>query len=165
MYLLKEEIVSGFKLRKWTDLTAETDKKNKCCVTMRPFTNLIDNNACTLYDVYAGKNNEQSVNIILKLDSQAAIDMIKLTAGSNEKYWPTKVNFYFDNSLTDIKASSKTADKSFTEKTQNGVYAFEFIPQSAQYVRIEILESDNPYMGDTITSVITEIAVNGISIN
>lgn len=156
LYLLQDNV--------WTDFTADADKEAKCCVTMRPFTNLIDKDPCTLYDVYAGKNNEQSVNIILDLNSQAAIDMIKLTAGSNEKYWPTKVNFYFDNNLTAIKKYGRAADKSFTAKTEDGVYSFEFIPQSARYVRIEIAESDNPYMGDTIISVISEIAVNGISI-
>ena len=139
---------------------------NKVCVETRPIRNMLDADTNTLLDLYAGKNNEQTINILFALDSVSAIDNITLTAGSNSKYWPSKLNYYFGNSEKEL-LSSNTPAKSFVGKPEGGVYSYDFLPKQIQYIRVEIAESDNPYFAeftDKIISVISEIAVNGMSV-
>ncbi len=136
---------------------------NKLCVGKRPLKNMIDADTSTVLDLYAGENNKQSINILFSLEYLAAIDNISLTAGSNEKYWPSKLNYYIGTDENEV-LSSKTPAGTIDGKPENGVYSYDFIPQTARFVRLEITESQNPYMGDRIISVISEIAVNGINI-
>lgn len=136
---------------------------NKLCVGKRPLKNMIDADTSTVLDLYAGENNKQSINIVFSLEYLAAIDNISLTAGSNEKYWPSKLNYYIGTDEKDV-LTSKTPAGTIEGKPENGVYSYDFIPQTARFVRLEITESQNPYMGNRIISVISEIAVNGINI-
>lgn len=136
---------------------------NKVCVETRSLKNLIDADTNSLLDLYAGKNNEQTINILFSIDSISAIDNITLTGGSNSKYWPSKLNYYFGDSEKEV-LSSNTPVKSFTGKPEGGVYSYDFLPKQIQYIRVEIAECDNPYYTDKIITVISEISVKGLTV-
>lgn len=126
---------------------------------------IADGDYDTHYDFLGGKNNIESINLVIDLEKLIAIDRISILAGSNYKYWPSKLNFYADDDQKAIFAEDSKPIKSFTELSDDGNYEYTFASKLARFVRIEILETHNPYYRDMIMAVISEIAVNGIGVS
>ena len=132
----------------------------------RPVKNMVDGNISTVTDLYNGVQNQKSINLLIDLEDLKAIDSITFAAGSSEDYWPTKLNFYFSRSDTEMFAKTATPNKAFTSKTEDGKYVYNFLPQYARYVRIEVLESNPKYYQaeNMILTVISELRVDGLQI-
>ncbi|MBQ8203700.1 MAG: hypothetical protein IJZ75_05410 [Clostridia bacterium] len=130
----------------------------------------LDNDYATVGDLFGGKDNEESLNIMFDLGTLNSVDSFTFRAGSSADYWPEKLNFYFGTD--DIELFSKDAKpaKAWVSKTddENGLYTYDFVPQVAQYVRIEILECSHEYYqrfgGGKMLIVISELAVNGLEL-
>ena len=129
--------------------------------------NALDNDPDTVFDFYGGKNGEESLNMLIDMGTLNSIDNIQILGGSSEQYWPDEINFYFSTDDLDLYTEKAVPAKKWTSKSQDGVYSFDFVPQIAQYVRVEILRSDDTIYsaaeyGDKIATVLSEIQVNGL---
>ncbi len=129
--------------------------------------NALDNDPDTVFDFYGGKNGEESLNMLIDMGTLNSIDNIQILGGSSEQYWPDEINFYFSTNDLDLYTEKAVPAKKWTSKSQDGVYSFDFVPQIAQYVRVEILRSDDTIYsaaeyGDKIATVLSEIQVNGL---
>ncbi|MBQ8203841.1 MAG: hypothetical protein IJZ75_06135 [Clostridia bacterium] len=132
-----------------------------------PLRKAFDNDNDSVYDLFGGKNGEESVNILLDLGTLNAIDDITLVGGSTKDYWPDELNFYFgDDSVALFDKDAKPA-KSWTQSVDDAYFTYEFVPQVAQYVRIEFLRGENEVYSqyfDHIGAIIGEIQVNGLEL-
>lgn len=132
-----------------------------------PITKAFDNDNDSVYDMFGGKNGEESVNILLDLGTLNAIDDITLVGGSDKEYWPDELNFYFgDDSVALFDKDAKPA-KSWTQSVDDAYYTYDFVPQVAQYVRMEFLRGEHEVYSqyfDHIGAVIGEIQVNGLEL-
>ena len=132
-----------------------------------PINKAFDNDYDSVYDLFGGKNGEESISMLLDLGTLNAIDDITLTAGSDPEYWPDEMNFYFgDDAVALFDKDAKPAQK-WTESTEDGIFTYEFVPQVAQYVRIEVVRAEHPVYAqyfDHIATIIAEVKVNGLEL-
>lgn len=132
-----------------------------------PINKAFDNDNDSVYDLYGGKNGEESVNILLDLGTLNSIDGITLVGGSESVYWPDEMNYYFgDDEAALFQKDAKPAQK-WMQSTADGVFTYEFVPQVAQYVRIEFVRAEDPVYSqysDAIATIIGEIQVNGLEL-
>ena len=132
-----------------------------------PIQKAFDNDHDTVYDIFGGKNGEESVNILLDLGTLNSIDDITLVAGSEPEYWPDEMNYYFgDDSVALFDKDAKPAKK-WVSSTENGVFTYEFVPQVAQYVRIEFVRCEDPVYSqyfDYVSAIIAELGINGLEL-
>lgn len=168
-----------------------------------PVDSIFDNNDETIMDLYYGKNNEVSMNMVFNMGGLQSIDRIAFYAASTWDYWPTKLRFYFGDREEDVWGD-EAIDKSWTltkppkdvmlewqKRTgntegadtylpteeylrengytitdiKNGLYEYDIVPKTAQFVRIEILEGDNHnYTSDKVLGVMRSIQINGFSL-
>ena len=132
-----------------------------------PINKAFDNDNDSVYDLYGGKNGEESVNILLDLGTLNSIDGITLVGGSESVYWPDEMNYYFgDDEVALFQKDAKPAQK-WMQSTADGVFTYEFVPQVAQYVRIELVRSEVPVYSqhsDAIAAIISEIQVDGLEL-
>lgn len=130
----------------------------------------LDNDYSTVGDLFGGKDNKESINILFDLGTLNAVDSFTFRAGSSSDYWPEKLNFYFGTDDIALFANDTKPAKAWVNKTndENGIYTYDFVPQVAQYVRIEILECSHEYYqrfgGEKMLTVISELAVNGLEL-
>ena len=129
--------------------------------------NALDNDPDTVFDFYGGKNGEESINMLIDMGTLNSIDNIKILGGSSEQYWPDEINFYFSTNDLDLYSEKAVPAKKWTSKPADGVFSFDFVPQIAQYVRVEIVRSDDTIYsaekyGNKIATVLSEIQVNGL---
>ncbi len=129
--------------------------------------NALDNDPDTVFDYYGGVNGEESLNMIIDMGTLNSIDNVTILGGSSEKYWPDEVNFYFGTNDLDLFSEKAVPAKKWTTKAADGVFNFDFVPQIAQYVRVEIVRSDDTIYsyeryGNKIATVLAEIQVNGL---
>ena len=132
-----------------------------------------DGDEGSVADFYGGSlgnadgSGKVTYSFLMDLGNLMAIDSINFIAGSSEDYWPTEINFYFgeDNIelFNDVKPVKQFKTKSDAE---NGSYLYEFLPEIAQYVRIEVVESSHKHYDKTnfIATVVAEMQVNGLEI-
>ncbi len=128
----------------------------------------------TVADFYGGSlgnadgTGRETYSFLMDLGNLMAIDSINFIAGSSSDYWPTKVNFYFGEDDIALFGKDAVPAIKFTEKSssENGSYSYEFLPEIAQYVRIEVVESSHRYydMHNFIATVVAEIQVHGLEI-
>ncbi|MBQ6713979.1 MAG: hypothetical protein IJN15_00335 [Clostridia bacterium] len=130
----------------------------------------LDNDYTTVGDLFGGKDNKESINLVFDLGTLNSLDSFTFRAGSSADYWPSKLNFYFGTDDMELFAKDAVPAKVWKDKTddENGIYAYNFVPQVAQYVRIEILECSHEYYqrfgGEKMLTVISELAVNGLEL-
>ena len=129
--------------------------------------NALDNDPDTVFDFYGGKNGEETLNMLIDMGTLNSIDNIKILGGSSEQYWPEEINFYFGTNDLDLYSEKAVPAKKWTSKPADGVFSFDFVPQIAQYVRVEIVRSDDTIYslekyGNKIATVLAEIQVNGL---
>ena len=129
--------------------------------------NALDNDPDTVFDFYGGVNGEESLNMLIDMGTLNSIDNIQIWGGSSEKYWPDEINFYFGTNDLDIFSKEAVPAKKWTTKAADGIFNFDFVPQIAQYVRVEIVRSDDTIYsleryGNKIATVLAEIQVNGL---
>lgn len=127
----------------------------------------------TVADFYGGSlgnadgSGKVTYSFLMDLGNLMAIDSINFIAGSSEDYWPTEINFYFGEDNIELFNGAKPV-KEFKTKTdaENGSYLYEFLPEIAQYVRIEVVESSHEHYDKTnfIATVVAEMQVNGLEI-
>ena len=133
-----------------------------------PLSAALDGDEATVADIYNGKNNETSVNILIDLGTLNAVDNIDFISGSSSEFWPTKMNFYFGDDELSLFGKDVKPNATFNGKTsaENGSYSYTFLPQIAQYVRVEVVECKNEFFtkGDKVATVIADIMVNGLEI-
>ncbi len=132
-----------------------------------PLGKAFDNDNDSVFDLFGGKNGEESVSILLDLGTLNAIDDITLVGGSSREYWPDELNFYFGDDSVALFQKDAVPAKSWTQSVQDAYYTYEFVPQVAQYVRIEFLRGENENYTryfDHIAAVIGEIQVNGLEL-
>ncbi|MBQ6714218.1 MAG: discoidin domain-containing protein [Clostridia bacterium] len=129
--------------------------------------NALDNDPDTVFDFYGGKNGEESINMLIDMGTLNSIDNVMIQGGSSEQYWPDEINFYFGTNDLDLYSEKAVPAKKWTSKAQDGVFSFDFVPQIAQYVRVEIVRSDDTIYslekyGNKIATVLSEIQVSGL---
>lgn len=129
--------------------------------------NALDNDPDTVFDFYGGKNGEESLNMLIDMGTLSSIDNITILGGSSEQYWPDEVNFYFGTNDLDVASEKAVPAKKWTTKAADGTLSYDFVPQIAQYVRVEIVRSDDTVYskeeyGNKIATVLAEIQVNGL---
>ena len=136
--------------------------------------NAFDGEEGTVADLYGGSlgdkdgNDRVTINMLLDLGNLMAIDEIEFIAGSSKDYWPSELKFYAGED--DISLFGKDAEPLmvFDEKSdaENGSYSYNFLPKTAQYVRVEIVESTQQYYtkSNMILSIIAEMKVNGLEV-
>ena len=129
--------------------------------------NAVDNDPDTVFDFYGGKNGEESLNMLIDMGTLSSIDNITILGGSSEQYWPDEVNFYFGTNDLDVASEKAVPAKKWTTKAADGTFSYDFVPQIAQYVRVEIVRSDDTIYskeeyGNKIATVLAEIQVNGL---
>ena len=129
------------------------------------FENITDKNVDTVYDFMIGSKNKESFNMLLDLGGQSAVDKISLVNGSDEKYFPSKMNIYVSNDADEVLSVNATPTFSYTEATEDGVYEAEFLAKAAQYVRIEIVDNNCDYYDDYILTVISELGIYGLDVS
>ena len=133
-----------------------------------------DNDIETVSDFYGGSHGKadgsgkETYSFLMDLGNLMAIDKIEFIAGSTPDYWPTKINFYFGNDEVALFGKDAVPVKTFGQKTdlEDPSFSYEFLPEIAQYVRIEVVESSHRYydMHDYIATVVGEIQVKGLEI-
>ncbi|MBQ6714312.1 MAG: hypothetical protein IJN15_02045, partial [Clostridia bacterium] len=132
-----------------------------------PFYKAFDNDYDTVYDLFGGKNGEESVSILLDLGTLNSIDDIILMGGSEPEYWPDEINYYFgEDSVALFDKDAKPA-KSWMTSTDDGIFTYEFVPQVAQYVRIEFVRCEDSVYSkyfDYVSAIISEIQVHGLEL-
>ncbi|MBQ8203702.1 MAG: hypothetical protein IJZ75_05420, partial [Clostridia bacterium] len=133
-----------------------------------------DGDPASVADLYSGSRGNAdgtgrvTLNILVDLTSLNAVDNINFKSGGTKDYWPSEINFYLGED--DLSLFGKDAEpiKEFTSKTtdEDGNYSYTFLPEIAQYVRIEIVEGTQRYFEhiNKIGAVISEIQVNGLEI-
>ncbi len=129
--------------------------------------NAVDNDPDTVFDFYGGKNGEETLNMIIDMGTLNSIDNVQIQGGSSEKYWPDEINFYFGTNDLDVASEKAVPAKKWTTKAADGTFSYDFVPQIAQYVRVEIVRSDDTIYskeeyGNKIATVLAEIQVNGL---
>lgn len=136
--------------------------------------NAFDGEEGTVADLYGGSlgdkdgNDRVTINMLLDLGNLMAIDEIEFIAGSSKDYWPSELKFYAGED--DISLFGKDAEPLmvFDEKSdaENGSYSYNFLPKTAQYVRVEFVESTQQYYAKSnmILAIIAEMQVNGLEI-
>ena len=136
--------------------------------------NAFDGEEGTVADLYGGSlgdkdgNGRVTMNLLLDLGNLMAIDEIEFIAGSSKDYWPSELKFYAGED--DISLFGKDAKPMvvFDEKSNadNGSYSYDFLPEIAQFVRVEIVESTQEYYAKSnmILSIIAEMKVNGLEV-
>ena len=139
-----------------------------------PLSAAFDGDEATVADIYNGCNGDAdgngkvSVNFLIDLGTLNSVDNIDFISGSSEEFWPSKINFYFGDNDLALFGEDAELKATFNGKTtaENGSYSYTFIPEIAQYVRVEIEESSNEFFtkGNKIASVIADIRVNGLEI-
>ena len=96
------------------------------------------------------------------------VRIIDFISGSSSEFWPTKMNFYFGDNDMELFGKDAKPNATFDGKstTDNGSYSYTFLPQIAQYVRVEIIECRNEFFnkGDKVAAIIADIRVNGLEI-
>ncbi|MBQ6714881.1 MAG: hypothetical protein IJN15_04945 [Clostridia bacterium] len=109
-----------------------------------------------------------TINLLIDLGALDAVDGINFKAGGSYDYLPDKLNFYLGEEDLALFGKDAKPIKEFTSKTENenGYYEYNFLPQTAQYVRIEIVSGTQRYyeMLNKIGVIISEIEVNGIEV-
>ena len=50
-----------------------------------------------IYNVFAGKDGEESVNIVVDLNEPCSINKISAIFGCDKEYLPEKINFYISD--------------------------------------------------------------------
>lgn len=127
--------------------------------------------AADLYNGSRGNANgtgRNTINILVDLGSLNAVDNISYISGGRNDYWPSKLNFYLGEDDLSLFGKDAKPIKEFTSKTEDpdGKYSFTFLPQIAQYIRIEIVEGTQKYFehNKKIGAIISEIQVNGLEI-
>lgn len=142
------------------------EQENKYYASIQQFIrNMTDGDAMTVYDVYAAKQGESSIDIVVDLGSLHSVDSLKLKAGSDENHWPSYMKVYIGSTEKDVIDADAEVDYEFKTKSSDGVYAYEFAPQYARYLRFQITESKNPYMNEHMLTVISELEVYGLSVS
>ena len=129
--------------------------------------NALDNDPDTVFDFYGGKNGEETLNMLIDMGTLNSIDSVQIQGGSSEQYWPDEINFYFGTNDLDLYTEKAVPAKKWVTKSADGIYSFDFVPQIAQYVRVEIVRSDDTVYslekyGNKIATVLSEIQVNGL---
>ena len=128
---------------------------------MYHFDRAFDENDPIVADIYNGVSGKESVNFFFDLEKSKVIDSILFDASENEEYIPTKVNFYIGTKKSQIIGKDAVPVKVFEEKCKDGKYRYDFQSQEAQYVRIEVLETDNPYYTEHMLILISLFAIYG----
>ena len=128
---------------------------------MYHFERAFDENDPIVSDIYNGVSGKESVNFFFDLEEAKVIDSILFDASENEDYLPTKVNFYIGNTKSEVIGKNAAPVKAFTEKCMDGKYRFDFPEKKAQYVRMEVLESDNPYYTEHMLILISLFGIYG----
>lgn len=129
------------------------------------FENITDKNVDTVYDFMIGSKNKESFNMLLDLGGQSAVDKVSLTCGSEDYFFPTKMNIYISNDADEVLSVNTAPTFSYTEATEDGVYEAEFLAKAAQYVRIEIIDNNCDYYDDYILTVISELGIYGLDVS
>lgn len=132
-----------------------------------PFQKAFDNDYDSVYDIFAGKNGEESVSFLFDFGTLNAIDSITLVGGSYDAYWPDELNIYFGESDVALMEKDAKPAKAWKRSVEDGFYIYEFVPQVAQYVRIEIVRAENEVYSqysDRIVAVISEFRINGLEL-
>ena len=136
--------------------------------------NAFDGEEGTVADLYGGSLGDKdgkgrtTINMLLDLGNLMAIDEIEFIAGSSKDYWPSELKFYAGED--DISLFGKDAEPLmvFDEKSdaENGSYSYNFLPKTAQYVRVEFVESTQQYYAKSnmILAIIAEMKVNGLEV-
>ncbi len=128
---------------------------------MYHFERAFDENDPLVADIYNGVSGKESVNFFFDLEEAKVIDSVLFDASENEDYLPPKVNFYIGNTKSEVIGENAAPVKTFTEKCIDGKYRFDFPERKAQYVRIEVLESDNPYYTEHMLILISLFGIYG----
>ncbi|MBQ8203213.1 MAG: hypothetical protein IJZ75_02915, partial [Clostridia bacterium] len=133
-----------------------------------------DGDENTVTDLYGGNlgdengNGKETISLLFDLGNLMAIDNIEFVAGSSKEYWPSELKFYFGENDMELFGKDAKPVKTFEEKsdTENGSYSYNFLPELAQYVRVEIVESSHEYFSkhNYLVSIIAEIQVNGLEV-
>ena len=133
-----------------------------------------DGDPQSIADLYNGSRGNAdgsgrvTINILVDLCALTAVDNINFKSGGTEDYWPSEINFYLGADDLSLFGKDAKPIKQFTSKTDDaeGNYSYTFLPQVAQYVRIEIVEGTQRYFEhiNKIGVVISEIQVNGLEI-
>ena len=132
-----------------------------------PFAKAFDNDYDSVYDIFTGKNGEESVSFLFDFGTLNAIDSITLVGGSYDAYWPDELNIYFGESDVALMEKDAKPAKAWKQSVEDGFYTYEFVPQVAQYVRIEIVRAENEVYSqysDRIVAVIGEFMINGLEL-
>lgn len=115
-----------------------------------------------VYNVYAGKNGEESVNIVVDLNEPCSVNKISAIFGCDKEYLPEKINFYISDNESGLFGKNVKPLKTFNGKFENGNFEFSFLPRTALFVRFEIEKDSHPYYGDKILGVISQLKIFGI---
>lgn len=142
------------------------EHENKYYASIQQFKrNMTDGDAMTVYDIYAAKQGESSIDVVVDLGSLHSVDSLKLKAGSDENHWPSYMKVYIGSTEKDVTDADAIVDYEFKAKSSNGVYACDFAPQYARYIRFQITKSKNPYLNEHMLAVISELEVYGLSVS
>ncbi len=133
-----------------------------------------DGDEGSVADFYGGTKNsvtdktKVTYSFLMDLGNLMAIDSIDFIAGSSKDYWPSELKFYFGEDDISLFGKDAKPAKVFNSKSdeENGSYSYEFLPEIAQYVRVEVVEASHEYydVTDFLTVVVAELQVNGLEI-
>ena len=116
----------------------------------------------SVYNVFAGKDGEESVNIVVDLNEVCSINKISAIFGCDNEYFPKKLSLYVSDKETDLFGKNVKPLKTFEGEFEDGNFEFKFLPRTALFVRFEIEKGAHPYYGDKILGVISQLKVFGI---
>lgn len=126
------------------------------------FKKAFNDNLGDIYNVFAGKDGEESVNIVVDLNEPCSINKISAIFGCDSEYLPKKLNFYVSDNETDLFGKNVKPIKTFEGEFEDGNFEFSFLPRTTLFVRFEIEKGAHPYYGDKILGVISQLKIFGI---
>ena len=124
-----------------------------------------DGNPNTVYDIYAGKYGESSIDIVVNLGDSLVVDELILKGGSDENHWPEEMKLYVGYSYSDVCSADSIAIHTFNQKTADGVYSYKMAPKDVCYIRFQITKAVHPDYVAHMLAVISEIEIMGYAEN
>jgi len=125
---------------------------------------MVDSNDSSVYDIYAAKQGESSIDIVVDLGSELVIDRVMLKGGSTKEYWPQEMKIYTGASLNSVRTSN-TPDCTFANRVEDGKYTYETAPKSVRYIRYQITNATHPDYAAHMLTVISELEIMGYAEN
>ncbi len=132
------------------------------------FYKFFDNDILTSVGIEGGKDNEETIDLIITFDDIKNIDSISLYFPDMlEGYNPTELELYTSEKLAEFDSGDFELEplESFKGLPEEGVYTINFRPKFARVMLIRFIAGNQKYNGyDHMCFAVNEVSVKGTSV-